>query len=378
MPGLYFHIPFCRKACTYCDFHFSTSLRRRHEMTEALDAELRLRSSELAGPLSTCYFGGGTPSLLPPGDLARLLDAARSIWTFAPDTEYTLEANPDDLNPDALRALRGIGFTRLSIGIQSFSDADLRWMNRSHDARQALACIPLAREAGFASLSIDLIFGLPGQDLPAWQRNLEQALRLQPDHLSVYALTPEPQTALHWQLRKDRVRLPEDQAYAEQFLLAHRLLAEAGYEHYELSNYARPGFRSRHNAAYWTGEPYLGIGPSAHSYDGVCRRWNAAHNYRYLQALAAGRPALESEETLSPLDRYHEYVMTGLRTAQGLSLGRLQHWIPDWEARFAPELERRQAAGVLARTAEGYAMTPEGWLMSDAVIRDFFTDALIR
>lgn len=376
MAGVYIHIPFCRKACTYCDFHFSTTRRQQGALVSALVREVGLRADFFpqTAPLDSLYLGGGTPSVLAAAEVSALVEAVKAHFPLRPGAEVTLEANPDDLHPAYLEALRAAGITRLSVGIQSFRPEDLTALNRSHTAAQALGCLPAARAAGFRDFSLDLILGLPGLDLAAWQANLDQALALAPPHLSVYALTVEARTALAHQVARGQVRIPPDEVYEAQYLAAHDRLTAAGYRHYELSNYARPGHEARHNSSYWAGQPYLGLGPSAHSYDGRRRSWNIAHNAHYLRALAAGQLATAETETLSARDRYHEYVMTGLRQAAGLDLARLQRWVPDWEARYGRVRDRYLAQGDLVARPGGIAASPAGWLRADAIIRDFFLD----
>ncbi|MEO0470575.1 MAG: radical SAM family heme chaperone HemW [Bacteroidota bacterium] len=375
MAGIYLHIPFCRKACVYCDFHFSTSLGKKSEMVKAIELEIGQQQDffqEKNSHINTIYFGGGTPSLLSVDELAGLLAQIRQHFHVAPAAEITLEANPDDLHPDFLMGLKSIGFNRLSIGTQSFRESDLQWMNRSHHADQAIQCVKDAQQAGFDNLTIDVIFGLPDTDLAQWQWQLEQAIALNVPHLSLYALTVEEKTALAHQVQKDLVDLPEDEAYEEQFMFAHDFLQKAGYEHYELSNYAFPGKRSRHNSAYWDGVPYLGLGPSAHSFDGEKRYWNHAHNARYLKLIQSGS-VQESEELLSREDRYHEYVMTGLRTARGIDIDQIEgELFPDWENHFAADINRMLVEGYMLRENQQLRFTPKGWIISDRLIESFF------
>jgi oxygen-independent coproporphyrinogen III oxidase len=377
MPGIYLHIPYCRQACTYCDFHFLTNLKQQRAMVEALKQEAALRR-EFFFPgqlLDTLYLGGGTPSVLTPEELTGLFAGLETHFSFAAGHERTLEANPDDLHPAYLQQLRALGVNRLSLGIQSFLPADLTRMNRSHTAAQALACVPAARAAGFDNFSLDLIFGLPGRRLDEWEANLQQAIDLRPVHLSLYALTVEPRTALAHQVKTGLLSLPEDESYEAQFLLAHDLLTAAGYDHYELSSYALPGYRSRHNGSYWTGEPYLGLGPSAHGFDGERRYWNAPQNHHYLQALRQGQLPPREIETLSPRDRYHEYVMTGLRTARGIALEQLQGWVPDWEAQFGAVAGRWVVQGWAIWENGWLRLSPAGWLRSDGLIAELFLAA---
>ncbi|HEY6899882.1 MAG TPA: radical SAM family heme chaperone HemW, partial [Puia sp.] len=285
MAGIYLHIPFCRQACHYCNFHFSTSLNRKNDFIVALLKEMELRKDYTGKePIETVYFGGGTPSLLEEGELGRIMERLNALFPVAPGAEVTLEANPDDIHPGLLRSWRATGINRLSIGIQSFFEEDLQWMNRAHNARQAIDCIRMAQDTGFTNMSIDLIYGGPTLPDPHWQENVGQAIGLQVPHLSCYALTVEPRTALDKMIhlhKKEDVN-PDDQA--RQFLQLMEMAANAGYEHYEISNFAKPGMRSRHNSSYWQGKTYLGLGPSAHSFNGASREWNIANNSQYIAA----------------------------------------------------------------------------------------------
>jgi oxygen-independent coproporphyrinogen-3 oxidase len=344
-------------------------------MVAALKQELEMRKHYLGAgaELDTVYFGGGTPSLLHAEEIGSLLAAIRKHFRLAQDAEITLEANPDELSLEKLRALRELGINRLSIGIQSFREQDLQWMRRAHNAAQALACVEYAREAGFSNFSLDFIFGGPQLSLQAWRENLEQALALQPTHVSLYALTVEDKTLLaHW-VNQSKIELSDDALYQQQYLLAHELMTAAGYEHYELSNFARPGFRSRHNTSYWLGTPYLGIGPSAHSYNGQERSWNLANNARYLQALKKGQSPLEEAESLSPTDRYNEFLLTRLRLIEGLDLKEV-------EARFGVDLMKEAGGylkglkekGLLWQQEDRIGFKPEGWIISDRLISELF------
>lgn len=322
MAGIYFHIPFCSKACHYCNFHFSTSLHRKPEVLQAMLQQLQQRQlpTGVALPthISSIYFGGGTPSLLSAAELAQLLAAVRQQFAVSADAEITLEANPDDIDAARLEQWLAMGINRLSMGVQSFHDDDLRWMNRAHRASQSLAAIHAARAAGFHNFSIDLIYGVPGMSMERWQHNVEQAMALQVPHLSCYALTVEEKTALHHFVQKGKVAPMDDALQARHFEALMQWTAAQGYEHYEISNYALPGNRSRHNSSYWQGQPYWGIGPSAHSFDGQHTRWwNIANNSEYIRLLQAGAPAYEVE-VLSPVQRMNETIMTLLRTSEGL------------------------------------------------------------
>jgi oxygen-independent coproporphyrinogen-3 oxidase len=375
MAGIYLHIPFCRQACHYCNFHFSTSLQGMNDFVPALLKEMERRSDYLgASQVGTVYLGGGTPSLIDPADLNAILDRLRELFILEADPEITLEANPDDMTDrQRLKAWRSAGINRLSIGIQSFFDEDLRWMNRAHDAAQAAESIRLAKEEGFDNMSIDLIYGGPTLPDNHWQKNVAEAIRWQIPHLSCYALTVEPRTALDKLIRQHKRTevSPDDQA--RQLLQLMDWMSQAGYEHYEISNFALPGHRSRHNSAYWQGKPYLGLGPSAHSYDGQSREWNLANNARYIAALAGGNLPVAEKELLTPVQQLNEYIMIALRTKEGIDLAALN-------LRFGPEaansLERRSQryiqAGMMIRT-ERLVLTKEGKLLADGIAADLFS-----
>lgn len=368
MAGLYLHIPFCKRICAYCDFYRSADLRRMDDLLQAMHRELEARRDYLGGEaVTTRYFGGGTPSLCRPEDLARLLDHAAELFDCSHVEETTLEANPDDLSPDYLAALRRIGIDRLSIGIQSFDDGCLRLMNRRHNAAQALQAVADARAAGFDNLSLDLIFGVPGFGGDSLRRTLDRLLELRAPHVSAYHLTIEPATAFGRRAARGEFRPVDEEVSEAEFEFVHRTLTEAGYEHYEVSNFALPGRRARHNAAYWHGVKYLGIGPAAHSFDGVERHWNVASVDRYID----GAPA--EAERLSDVDRYNEFVMTRLRTAEGIDLDELERRFgPAHRQRILRDAARWVGAGILRRTPRSLALPPGRMLLSDAVIEDLF------
>ncbi|WP_109696278.1 radical SAM family heme chaperone HemW [Chitinophaga deserti] len=320
MAGIYLHIPFCKKACHYCNFHFSTSLQLRDEMVDCLAAEAVLQRAYLGNePVSTLYFGGGTPSLLGPAAIQRLLDVLRANYNVLPDAEITLEANPDDLTPATLRAFRETGVNRLSIGVQSFFDEDLKWMNRAHQASQSVECLQEARAAGFGNFSIDLIYGGPTLTDERWEANIRQAVALNIPHLSCYALTVEPGTALDHFIQHHKIPAIDPDRAAKHFAILMEELEKAGYEHYEISNFALPGMHSRHNSSYWQGKHYLGLGPSAHSFNGVSRQWNVANNPLYIQSLKKDTVPFEIE-MLSPSMALNEHIMISLRTSAGCSM----------------------------------------------------------
>ncbi|MEW5676860.1 radical SAM family heme chaperone HemW [Flavobacterium enshiense] len=323
MSGIYIHIPFCKQACHYCDFHFSTSLKKKDEMVMALAKEIRLRKEEFADEvIETIYFGGGTPSILEVSDLRMLIDEIYKNYAVAENPEITVEANPDDLSEVRIITLSENKINRLSIGIQSFYEEDLKLMNRAHNAEEAKKCLEIATKY-FDNITADLIYGIPGLTNEKWLHNIQTLLDLNIPHISSYALTVEPKTALQKFIKQGIVPQPDDAVAHEQFLMLVDILEANGFVHYELSNFGKPGYFSKNNSAYWLGKKYLGIGPSAHSYDGTNRSWNIANNAIYIKSLAEDKQPSETE-ILTETDRYNEYIMTGLRTVWGVSLERIK------------------------------------------------------
>jgi len=323
MAGIYIHIPFCKQACHYCDFHFSTSLKYKDELLQALVKEIQLQKNYLNGEtIETIYFGGGTPSLLSADEINLLISTITALHTVSSNAEITLEANPDDLNKEKLQALRQTEINRFSIGIQSFFDDDLVWMNRVHRGNEAEASIKRAQDMGFENLTADLIYGYPLLNGSKWKYNLDKVFELGIPHVSSYSMTVEPKTALASFIKSKKQPAMDDQQSAEQFILLMDAMQEHGFEHYEISNFCKPGHYSRHNSNYWKGVKYLGIGPSAHSYNGETRQWNIANNAKYMQAIETGNIPAEIE-LLSETDRLNEYIMTSLRTIWGLDLDKL-------------------------------------------------------
>ena len=315
MAGIYYHIPFCKRICSYCDFYRTAQIGRLPQLIEAMCREIEQRHDYLRGePIRTRYFGGGTPSLCTIEQLKSLLDTTARHFDCTGLEESTLEANPDDLNPQYLNDLRTIGIDRLSIGIQSFDDGCLRLMNRRHTAAQAIRAVKDAQAAGFDNLTIDLIFGVPGYGGAAWERSIDQALELGVQHISAYLLTIEPRTRFGVMAAKGELTEVADTVCEEEFMRLHERLSEARFDHYEISNYALPGYRARHNGNYWQGIPYLGIGPAAHSFDGDSRQWNVASVEGYIKGQSP------EQEKLTTRNRIDEYIMTRLRTVEGLSL----------------------------------------------------------
>ena len=320
MAGIYIHIPFCKQACHYCNFHFSTSMKHKNGFLDALLKEISLQARFLEEhDVQTIYFGGGTPSLLTGEELGSIVTAIHNRFNITSGAEITFETNPDDITTEKLMEWKSKGVNRLSIGVQSFYDEDLQWMNRAHDAGQAQNSIAQSQSAGFENITIDLIYGTPGLTDQKWKNNVEQAISLGIPHLSCYALTVEPSTALEKMiaLKKSPPVNTDDQA--RQFGILMDALGEAGYEHYEISNFALPGKRSRHNSSYWQRQPYLGLGPSAHSFKGNTRQWNVSNNILYINSLSNNEVPFEFE-VLTPVQEMNEIIMTSLRTSEGLDL----------------------------------------------------------
>ncbi len=318
MAGVYVHVPFCRRACHYCDFHFTTNLKNAQSLVNTIIQEIEIRKAYTQNePIRTIYFGGGTPSLLSSSEIERVLNTIYRTQSVQTDAEITLEANPEDLSNQKLLELKNLGVNRLSLGTQSFIDAELKWMNRMHTSKQAIECVGNAQDAGFGNISIDLIFGLPGQTEHNWSANLKQATSLNIQHISSYSLTVEPKTVLHNRIQKGIQAPPEENSSIQFFEMNMEVLNENGFEHYEISNYAKPGFVSKHNSSYWLGTNYLGVGPSAHSFNGKERQWNIRSNAAYIKNISSNRPYFETE-TLSEKDRVNEQILTRLRTKWGV------------------------------------------------------------
>lgn len=370
MAGLYLHIPFCKQACFYCDFHFSTDRYHIDEVIASMQQEMELRSGFITGPVETIYFGGGTPSLIPGQLLEALMQTVRSNFRVADNPEVTLEANPDDLSPRKLDELRRAGINRLSIGVQSFRDDLLRYLNRAHSADAARQSLADSRAAGFQNISIDLIYALPGLASESWRQTMMEALAFQPEHISAYALTIEDRTVFgHWQ-KKGRLKAVSEEEAADQFEMMQEVFASGGYEHYEISNFARPGFYSRHNTSYWLQEPYLGIGPSAHSYDGTQRVVNIRSNAGYTKAVAMGTPEAETE-LLTHENKINEYILTRLRTRWGCDLRNLRDTYSDELLdRCGSVIRSHLEHGVLTLSGDILQLTKKGMLVADRVAED--------
>ncbi len=370
MAGIYIHIPFCASKCGYCDFYSCTRLELRDAVLAEIGRELEAERGFLGNaPLRTIYFGGGTPSVCTPEQLQEVIDRVRGLWDCSGVEEITVEANPDDLTPEWLHALAATDVNRLSIGVQSFIDRDLRLMNRRHTARAAIDAVGEAQRAGFGNITVDLIYGIPGMSLAEWWANIETALGLGVQHISAYHLTIEDTTPFGRQAAAGQLTPIDERASEEQYLLLHAMLTAAGFEHYEISNFARPGFRALHNSSYWTGEPYLGAGPSAHSFDGRVRRNSPPSVDAYLADRAGGYIT----ETLTAADRYNEFVMTSLRTAEGIDMREMERRFGAERAtEFEISAQPHLASGLLIRQGYRWFIPPEKYLVSDAVISELF------
>ena len=376
MAGIYIHIPFCASRCSYCDF-FST-LRLAEwgaRYVEAVIAEARLRCHELRDEaVTTLYLGGGTPSQLPLSLLARLVNGLNEVIDLGHVGEFTVEANPDDVTPEWCATVKALGVNRVSMGVQSFEDHILELIGRRHNAAQVTAAINSLRENGINNISIDLIYGLPGQTVDSWTRSVEQAVALKPQHISAYGLTYEEGTKLwHQRERGEVIEVPEEQCLMMYRILVDRLL-QAGFDHYEISNFALPGYYSRHNSSYWNDTPYLGLGAAAHSYDGRVRRSNPCDLRGYVDKVMMGESACEVEE-LTTGERYDERVMLGLRTSSGVDAARLREDFGDEALRhFMREAQPHIDAGHLRRAGDRYVLTGDGIMLSDSVMRDLLWD----
>lgn len=372
LAGIYLHIPFCKQACTYCNFHFSTSQRYKKELVEALALEIALEENYIQGDVvDTVYFGGGTPSILSIEECQLLINTIHNHFTLSAGAEITLEANPDDISKEKLQGWKNAGINRLSIGVQSFFEEDLRWMNRAHDAQQAINGLNLALEA-FENITMDLIYGSPVLSDDMWRKNVETATSLGVPHLSCYALTVEEKTPLFKSIQLHKTIDVDSDRQARQFLMLMQWLKEKGYEHYEVSNFAKPGFRSRHNSSYWKGIKYLGLGPSAHSYNGLERRWNIANNQIYMKGVNEGLPNRETE-LLSVKDRLNETIMISLRTMEGLDLDEIEKNFGFTERERIFQGIQKFAENDLVRLAHSkLQLTNKGMLRADGIASDLF------
>lgn len=372
MAGIYLHIPFCKQACHYCDFHFSTSLKYKDELLQALVKEIQLQKNYLQGQtIETIYFGGGTPSVLEANEINLLLDTITGLHTVSDNAEITLEANPDDLDKAKLQALRQTAVNRFSIGIQSFFDDDLQWMNRVHRATEAEASVKRAQDSGFENITVDLIYGYPLLTGQKWKHNINKVFELDVPHVSAYSMTVEPQTALASFIRNKKQPAMNEQQSAEQFNLLMDAMQAKGFEHYEISNFCKPGHYSRHNANYWRGVSYLGIGPSAHSYNGDARQWNIANNAKYIQAIYNNELPAETE-VLTETNRLNEYIMTSLRTSWGLDIEHLNNIAGGTAALLLKAAQPFLDKGWIEQKERKITLTQTGKLYADHIAAELF------
>ncbi len=374
MAGIYIHIPFCRKACHYCNFHFSTSLQQINAMAKAICTEAELRCNYINEKVNTIYFGGGTPSLLNVENFSLKIESLKKLFFIDKDAEITLEANPDDITTEKLYSWKDCGINRFSIGVQSFFDEDLVWMNRAHNATQAFECIKLAQQAAFKNISIDLIYGTPGLTDERWMQNLQTALSLDVPHLSCYALTVEANTALSKMIEQNKHKNVSTNKQSRQFELLMKWATSAGYEHYEISNFAKPGFRSKHNSSYWQGKHYLGLGPSAHSYNGVSRQWNVANNALYIKNIEKGIVPFELEQ-LTSTQKLNEYIMMSLRTTEGLQLNYIYNV---WGEKALDKLQKDSFKFIkqtlMKRVSNNLVLVNKGKLFADGIAAEMFVE----
>ncbi|AZA53339.1 radical SAM family heme chaperone HemW [Chryseobacterium sp. G0201] len=371
---IYIHIPFCKQKCSYCNFHFSTSLNFKDEMIAAMKKEIFLRKDELQNKnLHSLYFGGGTPSILSVDEINSMIDEVLKHFSFEKDIEITLEANPDDLDKNFLKGLSNSHINRLSIGTQSFFEEDLKLMNRAHNASEAESSIKRAQDFGFENLSIDLIYGSPTSNLAIWKENLNKTIALEVPHISSYALTVEPKTALENWISKGKVANPKEEEQNEEFYYLSDFLKDNGFDHYEVSNFAKPGFYSRHNSAYWKYKEYLGIGPSAHSYNGHdIRSWNIANNQQYIKKLNSNILAKETE-ILSQEDQFNEMIMIGLRTIWGVDLESLNNKFSNKILdTFQNDIKSKVSDGILVVEDNHLKIPEKHWFMADGIASDLF------
>ena len=370
MAGIYIHIPFCKQRCLYCAFYSSTLHSKQQEYCDALCREIIMRRNYIIGIIDTVYFGGGTPSTLTREQLQKILGTIKENYRLSPSAEITIEANPDDLTPEYLATLRSLSFNRLSMGIQSFDDAQLKAIGRRHTAERARQAVKDARTAGFENISIDLMFALPSSTSAQWQESIKQAIELRPTHISAYNLTYEEETPLYRALQQGKIEAVDEEENLKQFEILIEQLAAAGYRHYEISNFALPGYESRHNSSYWHDIPYLGCGAAAHSYNGESRSWNISDIKTYIESINNGVPFSEVEQ-LTTAEQYNDTILTRLRTADGVPSDWMRKKFGDKLTDYmlrnaAPHI----AAGRLKEDNGILSLTREGLFISDAIIRD--------
>ena len=371
MAGLYIHIPFCAKRCLYCDFFSNTDMRYKEAYIRAIIEEMKQRQLYIEGePIETIYFGGGTPSQLKAADFELIFEAIYQLFNTDSCKEITLEANPDDMTPDYIKSIRTLPFNRISMGVQSFQEKDLRFLNRRHNSQQAKQAVALCQEQGITNISIDLIYGLPGQTLKEWEENLAEAIQLQIPHISAYHLIYEEGTALYKLLEAGKITPIEEDLSVTLFSTLINRLKEAGYLHYEISNFARPGCFSQHNSSYWTGKRYLGIGPSAHSYNGESRQWNISSLPLYIKGIDTHTPEIEMEE-LDIHTRYNDFIITGLRTMWGIRLNDIRTLFGEEKLSYLnQQVKSYLQKGLLLQQNDTLTLSKEGIFISDGIMSD--------
>lgn len=371
MAGIYLHIPFCKQACTYCDFYFSTSLSTKDAVIGGIVKEIKLRKDYLTEKnIDSVYFGGGTPSLLSEGDLELIFQALREQFSLKQNTEITLEANPDDISPEKLKLWHKLGINRLSIGLQSFNNQELKWMNRAHTAEESVSSVKLAQDAGFDNITIDLIYGSKFQTLQSWEETLRKAIDLKTQHISSYNLTIENKTVLGVNYKRGKEPAVNDELSGNQFLTMVEELTKAGFIHYEISNFGKEGFFAHHNSNYWLQKHYLGVGPAAHSFNGISRQWNINNNPQYIKALKEGGVYFEREE-LSLEERYNEYILTRLRTIWGCDLEEIKNLFgTKTEEYFKQQVEKKIT--YLEEKDGIYTLKSSAKLLADGIASQLF------
>jgi oxygen-independent coproporphyrinogen-3 oxidase len=369
--GIYVHIPFCRKRCTYCDFHFSTTFSRyRDDLISAIVREVELRKNEILEPIETIYFGGGTPSILSEKEINELVDVVNNSFEISKQVEFTFEVNPEDVTRENAQIWKQAGINRISIGIQSFKESDLKWMNRAHELHQSFEAVDILKKNGFSNISADLIYGLPELNLKEWEQHLQQVIDLDVQHISAYCLTVEKQTALNHFVRTGKLKTPSEELQSGQFNLMLRFLSKKGFNQYEISNFSKPGFDSKHNTSYWLNKPYLGVGPSAHSFEGNKRRWNVSNNTKYYKSVGKNSDWFE-EEILSETDQWNELFLTGLRTCWGVSKDNISQ-LGELKSAEQDTLKKLIQSGDLIETTEALILSEKGRLKADGIAVMFF------
>ena len=378
MSGIYIHIPFCKQACHYCDFHFSTSLKNKKPFLKALVKEIKLRRDYFGRDhsqtekIQTIYFGGGTPSLLTKDEIIVIIDELHKYHEIEPAAEITLEANPDDLSIEKINELKQTPVNRLSIGIQSFFDEDLKFMNRTHNAEEAIRSVKASQDEGFENITIDLIYGTPTLSNENWEQNLSRTFSLDVPHVSCYGLIVEPKTALHSFIKNGKIAPLDEQKMAEQFEIVMNRMKAENFIHYEICNFCKEGFYSQHNSSYWSQKKYLGLGPSAHSYNGTSRQWNVANNNAYIRSIGNDHSFFESEK-LSRTMRYNEYVLTSLRTMWGCDRETIKtNFGEDYLNYFLNEVEKYINSGMINKTENKLTLSDKGKLYADKITTNLF------